>query len=176
MRFDIGSITTPDRTTWLAGLSLDELHPALREARGAVTRAKASVDAAKSKAALIVGAIAGLPAQVAAGTAESTAIHALNVDRQAAALDVAAAEGRLRAAEAAVGAAEDEGKRLLAAEVARRRGDLQAAAQKLWPVLDELRALEYQLANTTDRTTYALGVVWPPPLALAGPGPWRQEG
>lgn len=127
---------------------LDDAERALRATRDRFGRVNARVEELRES--------------VARGAAQPTALENALMERSAAALAIAPGEARVQQARATLAAAEQRAREAVVTEAGRWRDELQAVADQLAPVLEELRTLEAALDRAVVAAAPALQGV--PPL------------
>lgn len=155
-------IDLPNPAQLVRGLTLHEVHPPLPEVELKVKQAEERLAAAREDLKTKELMIDRLRRGVAAGASSLADLEAVLSAARAVALSIPPMERTIEEVEESRVREWRTAQNKLTERIARRKEQLQAVADRLKPVLEQLRELDYLLAQSgMDKESVTVGVDWP---------------
>ena len=151
----------PEKHELLRGLDLHTIRPELSHAERELVAARSKLDGAREYLGAVQRALTELPPLVANGEKSIDELARAEAQAKVQPLVVAQCERALADAQAAVLEEQKAARRVLEAEVARRRVFLVTAVAEIAPALEEIKALEFALGQALGHDVRGLNVTWP---------------
>lgn len=170
-------LNLPSAEELLVGLSLDEVHPALPEAKAKLLAAKDNLEELRLAFDERRDAVeVQLPAAIREGRATSDELVAAIAQQRSLAVKLTGAEHAVKLATRAADQEKDAAMRVLGDAVAARGEQLSAIVAELSPVLGELRKLDHALGErhpwAREQTHRGVGLNWP--IAVGRDSYWAE--